>query len=326
MIGITNSNIEGLRQRYSQERSEYQEFANHIKKNLEILTRKRKIICSIDARAKEVDSLIKKALLKKYSYEQIKDKAGVRIIVTYEEELSALEKIINASFDVIDSDTKLNHLNSNELGYIGIHFEVKLKQSYIESISGRYDDMICEIQLHTQAQNLWSTVSHKLLYKPSKPLSIEIQRDIYRLSALAGIFDNAVKNVKKDIFSSSPEAKILSILDKNHYRFRGNHSFNRELSTEIIQELQKLLTDEEQLYFEDILNEFVTNDENKLEEFFDYYLEDNCLSLLLSQPESLFVLERLQKDKFALRDIWQDLLPAKMLQDLASAWGNPYRD
>jgi hypothetical protein len=55
-------------------------------------------------------------------------------------------------------------------------------------------------------------------------------------------------------------------------------------------------------------------------------LEDNCLGLLLSQPESLFILERLEKDKFTLRDTWESILPFKMLQDLASAWGNPYRD
>ena len=327
MIGSFNTDIKGLKERFTQERSEYQKFANHIKKILITTTRKRKVICSIDARAKEVDSFVKKAILKNYSYEEIKDKAGVRIIVTYEEDLSPLIKIVRTLFDVIDSEKKLDSLKSNELGYNAIHFEVKLKQSYIESLSGQYRDMICEIQLHTQAQNLWSTVSHKLLYKASTPLPIEIKRNIYHLSALTGIFDNAVKNVKKDIFSNSSEAKILSILEKNYYRFSGYQSFNRELSREIIQELQELLTKEEKLNFENIINDFVVKDEDKLEEFFDYYLEDDSYSLLLSQPEILLILERLENNKFALRDKWiEKILPFKMLRDIAIAWGKSYRD
>ena len=324
MIG--SHEIESLRQRYEKERPNYQNFAEHIKELLSKKTRQQKLICSIEARAKEIDSFIKKALLKSYTYEQIKDKAGVRLIVTYEEDLSAIEEIIKSAFDVIKHDSKLDNLNSNELGYIGIHFEVSLSHSSIEPIPEHYNDMICEIQLHTQAQNLWSTVSHKLLYKPSEPPPIEIQRNIYHLSALTGIFDNVVKNIRKDIFAGSLEARILSTLEKNYYRFRASQSFNRELSIEILRELQKLLTEEEQSKFEDIFNGFIADNEDKLEEFFEYYLEDNCLILLLSQPESLFVLERLEKDKFALRDTWQNILPLKMLQDLASAWGNPYRD
>lgn len=327
MIGSFDFDIKGLEKRYKQERCEYLKFADHIKNILTKTTRKRKVACTIDARAKEVDSFVKKALLKNYSYEEINDKAGVRVIVPYQEDLSALVKIVNALFDIVDSEEKLDNLESNELGYNGIHFEVKLKTAYIQSISEQYNDMICEIQLHTQAQNLWSTISHKLLYKPSNSLTKEIQRDIYHLSALTGIFDSAVKNVKKDIFSSSLEAKILSILEKNYYRFNSNQSFNRELSIEIIQELQELLTEEEKLTFEDIINSFIDKDEDKLEEFFHYYLEDNCYSLLLSQPEILFILERLEKNKFALRDKWiEKILPFKILQDLAAAWGQSYRD
>lgn len=324
MIG--SHEIEALRERYKKERPIYQNFAEHIKELLSKKTRQQKLICSIEARAKEIDSFVKKALLKSYTYDQIKDKAGVRLVVTYEEDLPAIEEIIKSAFDVIKHDRKLDNLNSHELGYIGIHFEVSLSHSSIEPIPEQYNDMICEIQLHTQAQNLWSTVSHKLLYKPSEPPPIEIQRNIYHLSALTGIFDNVVKNVRKDIFAGSLEARILSILEKNYYRFRASQSFNRELSIEIIRGLQTLLTKEEQLNFEEILNEFIIKNEEKLAEKFEDYSEDDRLGLLFSQPESLFILERLEKDKFALRDTWQNILPLKMLQDLAGAWGNPYRD
>lgn len=327
MIGSFDSNTEALKKRYAEERSEYQEFADHIKSILVTTTRKRKVVCTINARAKEVDSFVKKALVKNYLYDDINDKAGVRVIVTYQEDLPAIVKIVRALFHVVDSEKKLDNLESHELGYNGIHFEVKLKQSYVESISGRYSGMLCEVQIHTQAQNLWSTVSHKLLYKGENQLPIEIQREIYHLSALTGIFDNTVKNVKKDIFSSSSEAKTLSILEKNYYRFRGSQSFNRELSIEIIQALQELLNEKEKIELEDTINNFVLEQQDKLEEFLNYYIKDDCYSLLLSQPEILLILERLENDKFNLRDKWEKkILPLKMLQDIAIAWGQSYRD
>ena len=324
MIGIAD--VEALENKYEQEKHIYQGLAEYVKGYLSKKTRQHKLICTIEARAKEVDSLVKKAYVKNYTYEQIKDKAGVRLIATFSENISALEKMILNSFDVIKHDQKQDNLKPNELGYIGIHFEVRLSKNFTEPIPEQYDGMICEIQLHTQAQNLWSTVSHKLLYKPNEPPSEEIQTNIYHLSALAGIFDNVVKNVRKEIFSSSLDAQILSILEKNFYRFRANQSFNRELSLEIVKKLKNLLSVEEKSGYEALLNEFVIQNKDKLEDTLEYFKEEKRFGFLLSQPETLLILERLEKDKFALRNAWSDILPLQILQDLASAWGSAYRD
>ena len=86
---------------------------------------------------------------------------------------------------------------------------------------------------------------------------------------------------------------------------------------------QTLLTEEEQSNFENIINSFIADNGEKIEEFFEYYLYD---SNILTEPEALFILERLEADRFALRDAWQSILPLRVLQNLASAWGQPYRD
>ena len=325
---ITNDELENLRIKYEAERHKYQEFADYIKDILLEETSKNSIICSIQARAKEVDSFIKKAWRKKspFPYEEIRDKSGVRVTVTYADDLVNAETIILNLFEVEKHENKQHNLNYNELGYLGIHFEVSLNKFADAFCRKRYSGMICEIQIHTQAQNLWATVSHKLSYKTLLSPTPKIQRNLYRLVALVELFDNEVKNIRQDLSATSLENKILTYLEKQFYRFRPNQSFDREFSVEIIRQIQELLNDDEKSNFENILSEFINNNEHKLKETFQLYSNDNRSRLLLSQPESLFILERLEHDKYSLREAWNNILPFSMLKTLATTWGVYYRN
>lgn len=315
---------ETLRERYSKERPLYEKFAGYIQELLESKIRQQGIACTIQARAKEIDSFLKKALRKKYTspFDEIRDKAGVRVIFTYHDNLNDMEEIIKQHFTVHKHENKKLSLDYDQLGYLGIHFEVSLLDALLKPEQQMYREMICEIQLHTHAQNLWANISHEFIYKPSQSPPDEIKRNLYRLVALVEIFDNEVRNAKHVMSTlvSSQEVEILNQLEKQFYHFI-TRPFDRELSLEIITKLQRLFEPSEISDFSTLLKRFVSKNEEKINEIFKDYSNDKRCNPLLFQPESLLIFERLEKDKFCLKEVWMQALPLPLLESLATIWG-----
>lgn len=316
------TDLEALRERWLAEREIYEEFAKHVKGLLEAETRRRGIACAVHARAKEVASLLKKALRKHYSdpYNEIRDKAGVRVIVIYYDQLAELEKLIRDLFVVLGYENKIVGLDYDQLGYLGIHFEVALPNE--ESDAGRFHGLVCEIQLHTRAQNLWAEISHELTYKPLQPTPVEIKRAIYRLVSLVEIFDQEIARARKTIFNlpGFQEAGMLDQLEKNLLRFTAK-TFDKALSLDIIPRLLPLFSNEELEGFSTLLDDFVERNREKLVEIFRDYARDERCNPLLFQPEALLVFERLDKDPFHLKEVWAKALPVELLESLAAIWG-----
>ena len=180
------------------------------------------IACTCDSRAKEVHSFVKKIVRKtiteqKYSspYEQTPDKAGARIIVTYASDVPIIEAIVARLFDIQKHEKK--QLGHAELGYLGSHFEVTLPEAQIKPEQQDFQGKVCEIQIHTHAQNLWASVSHELLYKPAQEPPEQIQRLVYRLVALLEIFDSEVHGARQAVLSLAgfQEAGMLEHLEKH---------------------------------------------------------------------------------------------------------------
>lgn len=325
-------NPDQLREDYIKQRPLYEEFAAHVHNVLEREIRIRNIkVFSIVHRAKEVDSFVKKAIRKKYSspLSEIKDKAGVRLIATYFNALSELSVLINEIFQVHKSEDKRLNLNPHELGYLGIHFEISLKfdDGNSEISQRKYKDLICEIQLHTQAQNLWAGISHELLYKPAEQeVSIQTQRDIFRLIALVEIFDSEIENARKEMSKAMSqenypqEIKILKKLEE-YFRYFTNKSFDKELSSEIVNKLMATFEPKETAEIILKLNEFVEANREKLQEKFDDYSNDERRNPLLFQPESLLIFERLENNSFVLKSVWNQFFPPRILESFASIWG-----
>lgn len=319
---------ETLAKRYKDERQFYEELTNHVQSLLKSETRHRGIVCSVESRVKELHSFLKKALRKNYDspFDDIRDIAGVRVIVIYEEALADVKKIIRQLFDVREPKNKDHSLNYNQLGYQAIHFEIGFSKPHLKSYQEKYQDMVCEVQLHTRAQNLWSNVSHELLYKVPQQSPPKIQRIIYRLVALIELFDNEVRRARKHMLKQPgfPEAKMLDQLERNFYRFT-TRSFDAELSVKIISVLKQLLSPAEIKGFKALLEDFVDRKKDKLEEIFHSYSNDEHY-LLLSQPESLLIFERLDKDKFYLKEVWREVLPLSLLEPLTDIWGKSIID
>jgi putative GTP pyrophosphokinase len=73
-------------------------------------------------------------------------------------------------------------LKLDQVGYQGIHYDIKLNDD--EVAGTEFDGVWGEIQVRTLAQHLWSDMSHELGYKPELSVPDEMQRRLFRLSAL----------------------------------------------------------------------------------------------------------------------------------------------
>ena len=200
------TDLEAVREKFISERPIYADLAKVVEDSVRAEAYRAGIACTCDSRAKEVHSFVKKVVLKtiiqaKYAspYEQTPDKAGARIIVTYESDVAIIEAIIARLFVVQKHEKK--QLGHAELGYLGSHFEVTIPNERLLPEQQSFRGRVCEIQIHTHAQSLWAKVSHELLYKPAQEPPEPIQRLVYRLVALLEIFDSEVHSARQAVLS-----------------------------------------------------------------------------------------------------------------------------
>jgi hypothetical protein len=264
-----------------------------------------------------MSSFLKKSMREEYTapWEEIRDKAGVRVITVYESQVSEIDALIRECFKVHHSEDKRRALAPDQLDYLGVHFEVSLLTEISEP------PRVCEIQVHTRAQNLWATVSHDLLYKPPQEPPTDIKRPIYRLIALLELFDGEIQRARQELLNSPgyEVAQMLDTLEQQFYRFSAREG-DPGLSRQIIASLQPLFGGQSPASYAVTLAAFVDVNREKLQEIFAEYADDDRV-LLLSQPECLVIFQQLTVDQFTLTDLWTRNLPPELLKSLADVWG-----
>jgi ppGpp synthetase/RelA/SpoT-type nucleotidyltranferase len=320
------SELEAIRRRYQADRPLYQELARSVADTLQRATRGERIDCSISHRAKEVPSLIKKALRKDYGWDDIRDKAGVRAITVYQDAIPEVEKVIRKHFKVEHYEDKratLLQQDPPKLDYLGVHIEVSIPAKQLSDDGVKLKDLICEIQLHTQAQNLWATVSHELIYKSAEKPPAEVARSIYRLMALLELFDAEVERGRENIMAQPgyEVGRMVMRLEDCFYTLTARKS-DTLLSREIVSILRPLYTKAELEGFDGYLATFVEENRAKLQMLFTDYLDDER-NPIMSQPECLLVFDRLNKNEAELSSVWVQHLPAYLLRSLSEIWGKP---
>jgi ppGpp synthetase/RelA/SpoT-type nucleotidyltranferase len=289
------------------------------------------IRCDVDHRTKSVASFLKKVLRKQQEgsliadqpvYDQIRDKAGIRVVATYLSDVARADEVVRNLFPDAPSEDKAQDLGHAKIGYLGVHYDAVLQVDHLNPVDEGLRGLACEIQVHTTVQSAWAKVAHELAYKAFQAPEESVLRMIYRLAPLMEIFDDQAQRAREAVYSQPgfPEAAVLDELEEHFYRFTGR-DFDRLLSLEIIHELWPLIEDVGQPYGPAI-DAFVQQHHAKLEEIFERYADDDR-SLLLFQPESLLVFEQLERDPFRLTAQWNQVLPMDLLQPLGAAWGRP---
>ena len=321
-------NLEEARRDWVSERPIYEALAGYVKEALRDAIRAQGIACSVDARAKELDSLLKKLIRNcddpDYQADplgRMGDKSGARVVVVFPETVDDVEVIVHDLFCVQKREDKTIDLRHNQLGYLGVHLDVSIPMSALDE---RIRGLRCEIQIHTRAQNLWNDSSHRLDYKGELDLPSSVRRRIYRLAALVEIFDQEVQGARDEIMAH-PRFRptyLLNVLERQYYRLTARE-FDRQLSFDILRCLEGTVADGEWPTISLRMEAFVDRNEAALVEIFSRDPSSPSNPPTLFQPETIFVFERLESDRFALEDAWSDHFELDWLVDLETLWAEP---
>lgn len=318
---VSASELQALRESYAAERPVYEALAGHIAEVAGEAIRRAGIYCRTESRAKDVASLIKKAIRKGYAgLEEVPDRAGARVILAFADSVPAADDIVGRVFEVRWREDKSQGLSPDQFGYLGIHYGVSVRQEDRDA-RDRFGDRVCELQLHTTAQRAWADVSHELLYKPDASPERDVARVLYRLMALMEVFDESVVRARETlkVMPDWKEAAVLGGLEQL-FLVMTAREFDRELSLTVLRALVPAYGDEDAHQIESRVREFVNLNGAKIERIFREY-GDDLRHPMLFQPETLLVFERLEADPFTLKDQWQHVLPLELLEGTAEVWG-----
>lgn len=315
-------NLDDAIGRYMEQRCRYRRAAEAVGKAVEVVAKFEQIACTVTAREKEPHSYLAKVVAKGYTdaWRQVTDKAGARVIVTRASDVDAMTQALEQSplVSVLRVEDKRQVSDPEKLGYSGVHIQVVAPEEDDDS-----ETIECEVQVRTAAQDAWSVVSHKLLYKPVVQLPPAEQHAVYRLVALIELFDEEVERLM-NVLPSLPGYEHQDILLGAESEFMGiTHAQSyRQLSVIILDALGDVIPHDEGYPAQ--LRAFVESQQEELVDVFGRYGPGSAMSAvpqytLFGQAESLILLERMLAIPFKLKEVWLEAgLPLEWLRTLAS--------
>lgn len=195
---------------YRKVRGLYEGLSNVIREVLRAAIPRSYPIHSIEARAKDLDSFLKKAIKPldddpthpRYPepLKQITDLAGIRVITFFPRTLSAVNECVEAQFEVLEKMDKSEELiEAERFGYQSIHYLVKLKATRtVLPEYQRYQDLVAEIQLRTILQHAWAEMEHDIQYKSVAAIPAFIRRRFMSLAGMLEIADREFQTIQDE--------------------------------------------------------------------------------------------------------------------------------
>jgi len=304
----------------------YRTLARRVRNKLIAHLRNAGIPAAATYRAKDVHSFVKKAIDPSKTYvnplKEIHDKAGVRVVAGYMEDFREVQRLIPIWFPGAVEDDKTQR-TPDSFGYLGVHFDVALPLEELKTDT-KLKGEVCEVQLHSRASNLWSESEHDLTYKAVQPPPPQVQRRMNRLVALTELFDTELSGCREDLRSlpGYDNAALLMRLERQFFRFTAS-AYRRSLSLTVIEALRTAYPGQSGEQVANVVDNFVATKASDLKATLARRDVDPQMDVMLSQPESLLVFERISANRInTLRKAWSGVLPLEYLQHLAELWGS----
>lgn len=289
----------------------------------------------VDGRAKPPSNFVRKAIRKHLEKPEeyadplarINDSAGLRIIVTHLDDAERAVAIVASTFDMVgEPEHTADRYKPNELGYLGIHIQARLRPAQLPQEETYLGDLDFEVQIQTKAQNAWSTLSHELTYKPPAGAeSREVESKIYRAMALVSLFDEQVTAARAEMVTA-PGYRPALMLETLHREFLDwlDEPGDDALSHQVLEVVQHTYTDDELDAFPALVAAFAREHRARISQVLDLHRDIADEHPLLFQPEVLVLAERLDNARQKLIAAWRDGgLPYELLDETATALGRP---
>jgi ppGpp synthetase/RelA/SpoT-type nucleotidyltranferase len=324
--GPSEREISAAVARFVRERPKYSDAAESVGRELQMLADGAQIRARLSSRAKDVRSFHKKILEKDYRdpWSDVTDKAGVRLILEEARDVDRLAELVTSTLGdrLLRVEDRRSQKNPEQLGYSGVHLQIVS--------NGGSDGLEVEVQLRTGAQDLWSVVSHRLLYKPAVELPAAAKHAAYRLVTLVELFDEEVARLSAlSEELGQPKAVERQLLDaaEGFYLELAHSPSSRPIGERLLEAIRPAYGEEEWPAAVDLLRAFVDAEKPRLRRLYSEYGPHGPLGylpdyLLFGQAESLLLLERLERRRHAVVAAWgASGLPPTYLSTLADAAG-----
>jgi len=313
-----------VRQRWLREKDRLDQFGAVVKARIADRLRSLGVWADVQSRTKSIDSILKKLLTKKHhTYETLPDLIGARVVVRYRSEVQQVITAVADLFYCGPLDDKSARLAEDGVGYLSVHTEARLKDDDELAATFPPADFRVEIQMRTQAQHLWSEMSHDTFYKvDEQSISTDLKRRINLMAGLLEVADMEFARLGEEVaeLPHMVEIGVLRQLETYYFQFTSERG-NPDLSIEVI----KLLLP---LYNMDVaavgprLEDFIRAHRETINAVFQQQTElPERRSVFFSQPEILMLYERLDYDSLAVRERWTTSFPLHELERVALAFG-----
>ncbi|MEL3909270.1 MAG: tetratricopeptide repeat protein [Treponemataceae bacterium] len=169
----------------------------HLEKNIKL-----KSPPSYRARVKSFDSYYRKLL--KYPPKEacedlptsITDIVAIRIICSFLDDLSVVERILEEKFEVVEIERKGSNRNVLEFGYVSVHMLLGIPESLKKGLN-LPKGLVFEVQIRTILQDAWAEVEHELVYKAEfSPFDLPLKRKMAAINASLSLADIIFQEIR----------------------------------------------------------------------------------------------------------------------------------
>ncbi len=164
----------------------------------------REIVHYFKKRIKSPSSIYKKMNTRKKRLDDIKDIAGLRIVVHNKKDAYTFLKKIKKDETIKVKHTDDMILKPKNDGYRSLHLKTEVE---INEKSEKSLKIPCEIQIRSIAEDLWATLSHREIYK-DVVLPKKLQRKMYELSNLLDGADSFAETLIELIEEEKDKGKL----------------------------------------------------------------------------------------------------------------------
>lgn len=181
----------------------YDSFADALRVLIRQLCIAENISVDVEARAKTVESLSRKLEIKQeYTVlEDVPDLCGIRVITRYLIDIDAVRDLLQGEFEV---DEVVSHGGESPeaFGYASLHIVLRLGVQRANLREWRdLKDLKAEVQVRTILQHAWAVISHRLDYRSSAEVPVDVRRSLFRVAALLETGDEIFERFRENVES-----------------------------------------------------------------------------------------------------------------------------